>query len=191
MALNSKNARNSNFSGYLTNYFGNIDNYNIKSIALNYLDNCDEKNIDKSLNLSFDDFSLTRKESVSSLTDNFKMKMQPLPEKPVLIDIILIASKIYDIFISGDSVYSVNITNKTFKSVSNKINSLAGSALKSHQSIKEFYNDNDVENIFDDAYEEVIRNIFYNSYVKFMSIKKDETNTNIDHNYAEFQINSA
>ncbi|ORX55417.1 hypothetical protein BCR36DRAFT_321519 [Piromyces finnis] len=173
----AKMPNNENSNVFLNRF--SIDNYNIKSIAFDYLEKFSEKSFLISINetTSIQSGILLKDNENEILNDNFG-KTKKNNAESTFSEVLQIITKIYEIFISTESLYAVNITSKTMKKLTNEIAELKKTYLLPNISMQPFNSNekcvNIVENIFNDTYKEVLDNLFYNSYMMFIKFKKDE-----------------
>lgn len=89
--------------------------------------------------------------------------------------VFVLFNKIYDIFISPSSLYCVNLSGKIVKNIKNNMKFLSSHvslAYESSQSIVEYDEIYDI--ILDEAYTEVLNDIYFNSYVKYLNSKNNK-----------------
>ncbi|ORX82934.1 hypothetical protein BCR32DRAFT_157435 [Anaeromyces robustus] len=89
-------------------------------------------------------------------------------------EVITVITKIYDIFISTQSPYAINVTGKVIKNLTRKIKVFT-KEVENKVTVQQFFeNEENVECIYDDAYNEILHNLFINSYVNYINIKKKD-----------------
>ena len=77
------------------------------------------------------------------------------------------AQDIIDKFILPNSEYEINIDTKISKKIINTLNNYEKKGIENSLYIEDFENSEFV-NIFDEAYEEVLINLYLNSYLKYI-----------------------
>jgi len=124
------------------------------------------------------------KENRSSDLDYYTMK-EERKKAIVYSDIHKLANDIYANFLNDNSKYEINIPEKTIKEIKMKLLS-HNQKYKTDSNVQ--LNDDriDIENIFDDAYDEVLQVLFVDVYTEFITNRNEENQNKKQNNNYKF-----